>query len=238
LDDCPNGFRWSDDLPTDSEKTELKDYYLERIHPPGEWFLIDGAWDTLESEIMKYCSECASPVSFKVPSGDTLPRFVCEKCGRIFYENPKIVVGTIPRWKDQVLICKRSIEPRRDYWTLPSGYLEKGETVEEGALRETWEEARAKVSIIRLFAVFSLPHVNQVYLAFLADLQNRDFEPGEESLEVKLVDRNGVPWDQIAFRAIEFFLERYFLRGSDEEIVHCGSWQKIKGGSWIRGGNR
>lgn len=148
-----------------------------------------------------------------------------------------MVVGTLPRWEDKVLLCKRSIEPRRGYWTLPSGFLENGETLEQGALRETVEEAGAEVSLGRLFAVFSLPHVSQVYLTFLADLKNLDFRPGVESLEVRLVRKDEVPWDRIAFRAIEFFLERYFLLESLDEGVHQGSWVRTKDAPWIRGGN-
>ena len=187
---------------------------------------------------MKYCSECAGPVTLKVPPMDTLERFVCDQCGRVFYQNPRMVVGTIPRWEDKVLLCRRAIEPRRGYWTLPSGFLENGETIEQGALRETVEEAGADVTLIRLFAVFSLPHVSQVYMSYLADLRNLDFKPGVESLEVKLVTRDEVPWSQIAFRAIEFFLERFFLLDSLDHGVHEGFWVRDKDGPWIRGGKR
>lgn len=184
---------------------------------------------------MKYCSECAGTVTLKIPPMDTVARFVCDQCNRIFYQNPRMVVGTLPRWEDKVLLCRRSIEPRRGYWTLPSGFLENGETLEQGALRETMEEAGADVSVIRLFAVFSLPHVSQVYMTFLSDLKNLEFKPGEESLEVKLVTRDEVPWSQIAFRAIEFFLERYFFSDTVDHGVHEGSWVKEKDGPWIRG---
>ena len=184
---------------------------------------------------MKYCSECAGPVTLKVPPMDTVARFVCDRCNRIFYQNPRTVVGTLPRWEDKVLLCRRSIEPRRGYWTLPSGFLENGETLEQGAVRETVEEAGADVSLIRLFAVFSLPHVSQIYMTFLADLENLEFKAGEESLEVKLVTRDEVPWNQIAFRAIEFFLERYFLCEAADQGIHEGSWVRDKDGPWIRG---
>ncbi|UCF35647.1 MAG: NUDIX hydrolase, partial [Acidobacteriota bacterium] len=143
---------------------------------------------------MKFCSECGGPTTVKVPRGDSYERDVCERCNRIFYRNPRIVVGTLPRWKGQILLCRRAIEPRYGFWTLPSGFMENGESVEEGALRETREEARAEVSIVRLFSVFSLPHVNQVYLTFLADLKTPEFGAGAESLEVRLFQPSEIPW--------------------------------------------
>jgi ADP-ribose pyrophosphatase YjhB (NUDIX family) len=145
------------------------------------------------------------------------------------------VVGTLPRWGSEILLCKRSIEPRSGFWTLPSGYLENGETVEQGALRETLEEAGARVSIIRLFSVFSLPHVNQVYMIFLSNLNDLDFEPGEETLEVRLFGKEQVPWKRIAFRAIEFSLQQYFTPdGASEPAVHLGAYAGKKRNSWIR----
>ena len=184
---------------------------------------------------MKFCSECAKPICFRVPEGDTLPRFVCEHCGEIFYQNPRLVVGTLPIWEEEILICRRSIEPRRGYWTLPSGYLENGEGVEEGAQRETIEEAGADVEMGPLYAVYNLPHVNQVYMIFLARLKNLDFSPGEESLEVKLVRKAEIPWERMAFRAIEFALERYCKDRGRSATAHIGSYSRSKDGRWIRG---
>jgi ADP-ribose pyrophosphatase YjhB (NUDIX family) len=153
----------------------------------------------------------------------------------IFYRNPRIVVGTLPYWENEILLCKRSIEPRSGFWTLPSGYLENGETVEQGALRETLEEAGARVSIIRLFSIFSLPHVNQVYMIFLSDLDDLDFEPGEETLEVRMFRKEQVPWRRIAFRAIEFSLQRYFAQAeASGQKVHIGAYAGKKRTSWIR----
>jgi ADP-ribose pyrophosphatase YjhB (NUDIX family) len=183
---------------------------------------------------VKYCSECGGPVVSRIPEGDSFSRQVCEACGRIFYRNPKIVVGTLPRAGEKILLCKRAIEPRRGYWTLPSGYLELGETVQEGALRETVEEAGAQVHIERLYAVFSLPHVSQVYLIFLADLESEPMSPGHETLEVRLFSEMEIPWAEIAFRAIEFALERYF-RSSETSGVHVGSYRRESQGTWIKG---
>jgi ADP-ribose pyrophosphatase YjhB (NUDIX family) len=193
--------------------------------------LCHGAEVGIRLQSVKYCSECAGNLSFKIPPKDTVSRYICDDCQKIFYQNPRIVVGTLPRWEDKVLLCKRSIEPRLGFWTLPSGYLENGETVEEGAIRETEEEAGARVSIVRLFAVYSLPHVSQVYQIFLADLEDLEFEAGEESLEVELFSEERVPWDQIAFRAIVFSLERYFADKTPER-VHLGAFYGKRKGSW------
>ncbi len=116
---------------------------------------------------MKFCSHCGNPnLQFSIPEGDNRPRYWCPDCETIHYQNPKIVVGAVPMWQGKVLLCKRSIEPRKGYWTLPAGYMENGETLQEGAARETWEEACATVAIGDLYTVFNLPHINQVYVLF------------------------------------------------------------------------
>jgi ADP-ribose pyrophosphatase YjhB (NUDIX family) len=173
---------------------------------------------------MNYCCYCAAPVVLKIPEGDTLPRYVCENCHTIHYQNPKIVVGCLPEWEDQVLLCRRAIEPRYGLWTLPAGFMENGETTEQGALRETYEEAQARVNISSLFTVFSLPHINQVYMMFRGDLINLDFAPGAESLEVKLFRENEIPWEKLAFQVIRISLERYFRdRHEGRFQVHVGN---------------
>ena len=123
---------------------------------------------------MKFCSACGGKVVQRVPDGDNRLRFVCEACGAIHYQNPRIIAGCVPTWKGQVLLCRRAIEPRKGFWTLPCGFLENGETVEAGAMRETLEEAEAKVDLERLYAVYSIPHINQVYMVFLAELLSED----------------------------------------------------------------
>ena len=120
---------------------------------------------------MKFCSHCGSPaLEFRVPAGDTLPRYVCSACTTVHYQNPKVVVGCLPVWHEQVLLCQRAIEPRRGLWTLPAGFLENGETILAGAERETTEEARAHIDIGPLYTVISLPHINQLYVMFRARL--------------------------------------------------------------------
>jgi len=161
---------------------------------------------------MNFCSHCGSPrLEFRVPTGDTLRRFVCPQCGTIHYQNPKIVVGCLPVWEGRVLLCKRAIEPRLGLWTLPAGFLENGETLMAGAQRETVEEAAASVEVGELYTVISLPQINQVYVVFRAQLLALDFGPGPESLEVELFQEEDIPWDRIAFRTIGRTLRNYFL---------------------------
>ncbi|MCG8604423.1 NUDIX hydrolase [bacterium] len=176
---------------------------------------------------MKYCSKCSEKIQFGEVPGDDIPRFHCTNCNTIHYQNPKIVVGAIPRWQEKVLLCKRAIEPRYGLWTLPAGFLENGESVQTGAARETLEEAKAEIDIVRLFSVYSLPHVGQVYLMFLADLKNLNYGSGRESLEVDLFKKEEIPWEEIAFSAVRFTLEHYFNpSGSVNGEVHMGSSHK------------
>ncbi|MBW1801777.1 MAG: NUDIX hydrolase, partial [Deltaproteobacteria bacterium] len=142
---------------------------------------------------MNYCSHCGSEVSLKVPPGDDRPRYVCETCHTIHYENPKMVVGCIPEWEDRILLCRRAIEPRYGLWTIPAGFLENNETITDGARREAMEEAGVRVDIIRLYTLLDLPHVSQVYLIFRAHMRDGRFHAGEESLEVKLFGDQDIP---------------------------------------------
>jgi ADP-ribose pyrophosphatase YjhB (NUDIX family) len=161
---------------------------------------------------MKFCSNCgSSALEQRIPDGDTLPRWVCGHCGTIHYQNPKIVVGCLPDWEGQVLLCRRAIDPRHGLWTLPAGFLENGETLPAGAERETVEEARARVEVGPLYTVISLPHISQIYVMFRARLLDLSFEAGPESLEVRLFDEAAIPWNEIAFRTIARTLRLYFL---------------------------
>jgi ADP-ribose pyrophosphatase YjhB (NUDIX family) len=172
---------------------------------------------------MKYCSYCGAKLSFKIPVGDDRPRYLCDVCNTIHYENPKMVVGCIPAWKERILMCRRAIQPRHGRWTLPAGYLENGETVSEAAERETFEEARARLENLTPFGLFNLTFVNQVYLMFRADLADTNFEPGEESLEVRLMKEGDIPWDHIAFPVIRETLVRYFKdRRTGQFSFHVG----------------
>ena len=159
---------------------------------------------------MKFCSNCGAPVVRRIPPGDTLPRFVCDACGIVHYQNPLVVVGSIPEHEGRILLCRRAIEPRYGYWTLPAGFLENGETVAAGAVRETTEEAGASIELGQPFSLVSVPRVNQVHLFFRARLQHLDFKPGEETLEVALCDEASIPWKEIAFRTVALTLRHWF----------------------------
>lgn len=159
---------------------------------------------------MKFCSECGQPVVLRVPAGDNLPRYVCDHCQIIHYQNPKIVAGCIPVHGEQILLCRRAIEPRHGLWTLPAGYMENAETLEQAARREALEEAQAQVQIDNLYTVISLPHANQVYVMYRATLLDAKVGAGTESLEVKFFNEADIPWDMLAFRTIHATLEHFF----------------------------
>jgi ADP-ribose pyrophosphatase YjhB (NUDIX family) len=159
---------------------------------------------------MKFCSNCGAAVVRRVPPGDTLPRWVCDECGVVHYRNPLMVVGTIPEQEGKILLCRRAIEPRYGYWTLPAGFLENDETTGQGAQRETMEEAGARIELGEAFTLISVPRVNQVHLFYRARLLDLEFKPGEETLEVALFDESGLPWKDLAFRTVELTLRRWF----------------------------
>ncbi|MBE7439762.1 MAG: NUDIX hydrolase [Spirochaetales bacterium] len=158
---------------------------------------------------MNYCSHCSRTVVLRIPPGDSIARYVCDACGQIHYQNPRIIVGSLPLWQDRILLCRRAIEPRIGKWTLPAGFLENGETLEQGAIRETMEEAGGRIAITELYSVYSIPHVAQVYMIFLARLLDLDYAPGLESLEVDLFLPEELPWEELAFTSIRFALERF-----------------------------
>jgi len=160
--------------------------------------------------LMNYCSNCGAKVDLEVPPGDDRPRYVCNTCHRIHYQNPKLVVGCIPEWEDRILMCRRAIEPRKGKWTLPAGYLENGESVKEGASRETLEESGAAVENLTSYLLIDIVYINQIYLMFRSQMLKPEFFPTAESAEVKLMHESEIPWDQIAFKAIEKTLRYYF----------------------------
>ncbi|MET0091060.1 MAG: NUDIX hydrolase [Candidatus Thiodiazotropha sp.] len=166
---------------------------------------------------MNFCSQCGEKVALLIPEGDNRPRYVCASCQTVHYQNPKIVVGCIPVWEDKVLMCRRAIEPRYGLWTLPAGFMENGETSQQGAARETLEEACARVEVEGLYSLFNLPHINQIYLMFRSRLLDLDFSAGEESLEVALYEAHEIPWERIAFPVIYETLQAFF---SDREQGH------------------
>jgi ADP-ribose pyrophosphatase YjhB (NUDIX family) len=178
---------------------------------------------------MKFCCECGARVELRIPGGDTLARHVCVSCQTIHYQNPRMIVGCIAEWDEQVLLCKRAIEPRRGLWTVPAGFMENGETTYQGAVRETLEEANARVEIGPLYALYNIPHINQVYILFRARLLDLDFSSGAETLEVKLFREDEIPWDQIAFATVRNTLTQYYRdRRHGEYKFHMGTIEPIR----------
>jgi ADP-ribose pyrophosphatase YjhB (NUDIX family) len=158
---------------------------------------------------MNFCSNCGTRVVLKVPEGDFLPRFVCDNCGAIHYQNPKIVVGSVPEYEGRILLCKRGIEPRLGHWTIPAGFMENDETLEAGAAREAQEEALIDVEIGSLLLVANVTHARQVHVFFRSRMRTPAFGVTHESLEVKLVDEKDIPWADLAFPSTEFALRRF-----------------------------
>lgn len=162
-------------------------------------------------------------MSYRVPTDDNRERAICGGCGEIHYENPLNVVGTVPVWQDKVLLCRRNIEPRLGFWTLPAGFLELGETTAQGALRETDEEAGARIELGPLFTVLNIVRVGQVHLFYRATLLDDRFNPGPETIEAQLFAEHEIPWDELAFRTVKETLRHYFDdRRSGSFGVHCG----------------
>jgi len=175
-----------------------------------------------EARGIKYCKACGGEAPYAVPPDDNRERAICRVCGTIHYENPLNVVGTLPVWNDKVLLCRRNIEPRKGFWTLPAGFMELGETTEEGAIRETVEEAGARIDLRGLFTVLNVVRVGQVHFFYRADLRDTDFAPGPETIEAQLFSEDEIPWDELAFRTVRETLKRYFEdRVSGQYGVHC-----------------
>ena len=172
---------------------------------------------------IQHCRACGAPVVYAVPPGDNRERATCTRCGTVHYENPLNVVGTLPVWEDKVLLCRRAIEPRLGLWTLPAGFMELGETVAQGAVRETTEEAGARIELQGLFSMLDVVRVGQVHFFYRARMLDLDFLPGPESLEAMLFTEAEIPWEEIAFRTTKRTLELYFAdRREGHFEMHCG----------------
>jgi ADP-ribose pyrophosphatase YjhB (NUDIX family) len=164
---------------------------------------------------MNFCSHCGLKLERRIPAGDHLPRFVCDACGTIHYQNPRLIVGCVPRYEGRILICRRAIEPRLGFWTVPAGFMEIGETLQQAAARETREEALAEADIGTLLAIVHVTHAAQVHVFFRAQLRSPSFGPAPESSEVKLVEAAAIPWDELAFPSTDFALRCYL-----EDLQH------------------
>lgn len=169
--------------------------------------------------IIKFCSHCGAPVSQRIPPGDTLIRAVCDACDTIHYQNPKLVIGSLPVWEDKVLLCRRAIEPRLGMWTLPAGFMENYETMPEAAARETREEACANIELGEMYTLISVPHICQVHVFYRARLLDLDFSPGIETQEVALLAEDQIPWKELAFRTTVLTLRHYY---ADRKTGHFG----------------
>jgi ADP-ribose pyrophosphatase YjhB (NUDIX family) len=159
---------------------------------------------------MKYCSNCAAPVVFRVPTGDHLPRFICEQCDTIHYQNPRIIVGCLPLWEDKIMLCKRSIAPRFGFWNVPGGFMENGETVEAAVLRELWEETGTTGSIMDLHTVYTNTPLHQVHLHYLVQLDAPKWILTPESSDIQLFTESEIVWEDIAFASNLFVLKSFF----------------------------
>ena len=173
---------------------------------------------------MNFCSNCGASVTQRVPPGDNLPRWVCDSCNTIHYENPRMIVGCVAEWAGRILLCKRAIEPRYGLWTVPAGFLENGETTADGARRETLEEANARVEIDALYSLYNLPHINQVYLLFRGRLLDSNIGPSFETLEARLYEETDIPWNEIAFVTVRRTLHQYLSDRRDGRFgFHVGT---------------
>ncbi|HNP37844.1 MAG TPA: NUDIX hydrolase [Woeseiaceae bacterium] len=176
---------------------------------------------------MKYCSQCGAEVTQRTPPGDNRKRWVCERCDTVHYQNPNLVVGCVAEKDGKILLCRRAIDPRRGYWTVPAGFMELGESLAEGAARETLEEACAEIEIGRLFASIDVVDSGQVHMFFTGKLTG-GYGVGEESLETRLFAEKDIPWDDLAFRSGRFALERYFADRGSNNGVHMHELRRAR----------
>ena len=177
----------------------------------------------LQPRRIQHCRVCGAPTTYRTPPDDNRERAICNACGEIHYENPLNVVGTVPIWGEQVLLCRRNIEPRYGYWTLPAGFLELGEGVAQGALRETVEESGANVEMQGLFTMLDVVRVGQVHFYYRARMLDTRLDPGPETIEARLFREDEIPWDELAFRTVRLTLEHYFAdRRNGNYALHVG----------------
>lgn len=170
---------------------------------------------------MKFCSQCGDKVERQIPEGDNRQRFVCPSCSTIHYQNPRMITGTLPVAPDgRILLCKRNIEPRKNYWTLPAGFMENGETTVEGALRETVEESMVQAINPSLISIISLPAWDQVHVFYRVDMPDFSFSTTPESIEVALFETKDLPWNTLAFRTVEATLKHYLSRTNEQDVLN------------------
>lgn len=157
-----------------------------------------------------HCRLCGATTVKLVPENDNRDRDVCSACGFVHYDNPKLVIGTLATYEGKVLLCRRAIEPRYGYWTLPAGFMECLETMEQAACRETHEEALAVANALQLYAIVEVPHISQIHVYYTAEIADGHFGAGEESLECALFAEHEIPWGDLSFPSVTFCLKRFF----------------------------
>ena len=157
----------------------------------------------------RFCSQCGTPITCLTPPDDNRVRAVCEACGAVHYQNPRNVVGVLATWEDKILLCRRAIQPRRNKWTLPAGFMELGETTAQGAMRETQEEAGARIELGALYTIIDVPHVDQVHFFYLGRALSDELFPGPESTEAGFYHPQDIPWNDLAFRTVATTLQHY-----------------------------
>jgi ADP-ribose pyrophosphatase YjhB (NUDIX family) len=173
---------------------------------------------------ISFCPNCGKDVQVATPSGDNKLRYVCTSCAAVLYENPKLVVGCVTEYEGKILLCKRAIEPRLGYWTVPAGFMELGETLQQAAARETHEEACARVTLGSMLAVVDVVHAGQVHVFFRGTLDNGEYATGDESLDARLYAPDEIPWDEIAFPSGMIALKQFLAqRKTGIESVHTES---------------
>ncbi len=176
---------------------------------------------------MNFCPSCGAAVVRRIPAGDHLPRDVCGACGAVHYHNPKLVAGCVAESGGRILLCRRAIEPRRGFWTVPAGFMENGETLQQAAARECQEEALAQVEVGRLCAIVHVLHAQQVHVMFRATFASPEFGVGVESLEVKLAAEHEIPWAELAFPSVVFTLRRFLEdRAAGREELHFAAIER------------
>ncbi len=179
---------------------------------------------------MNYCSKCGQRVALTIPDGDNRPRYTCMSCGTVHYQNPLIVAGCVAEYRGQILLCKRAIEPRAGFWTVPAGFMELDETLPAAAARETLEEAEARVEIGPMIASVDVLQARQVHIFFAATLKSPEFGAGAETLEARLYDLESIPWDDLAFPSVRIALEQFWRNsksGRDDLLVCEAPRRKI-----------
>ncbi len=163
------------------------------------------------------------PITPHVPDGDDRERMVCLDCGFVHYDNPRVVAGAVCTWEDKILLCRRAIEPRVGYWTIPAGYLELGETIAQGAAREVLEESGADVEMAGLLGMFEIPRISQIYVVYRAHMRSPALDPGPESQEAALFAWADIPWAELAFPSVTWSLQHYRDGGGPHfDVFHRG----------------